>query len=383
MQQIRSLDGFRGLAALMVMWFHYFEFSHHSGNSTLAHWFQRFMNVGQGGVELFFVLSGFLITRILLSTRSDSRYLPRFYARRSLRIFPLYFGFLIIFAVNSLIVDGQLPVWGEHWYFWAFIQNLPYAFGWATDGPIHYWSLAVEEQFYFVWPFLVLLLSRKWLVRVGVVLLVMPIILRVILIPMGVDVYFLTLTRMDGLALGALLAIFEPQIVANRSALFGRFRLVLFVTVPLVIVGFALFGGQLNYWFRTVKFLAIAICGAMTLGMLLTCDDRHPLRRFFASRFMVFTGRLSFGLYVFQSLCFNIFENFVPGFNSLLRLPIAFAMLYGIAWLSFRYFESPILKYKCYFAYDREPKPEQSNEVESMVELSVGGELAKQRSATP
>lgn len=375
MQQIRPLDGFRGLAALMVMWFHYFHISHHLGDSTLAQWFHRFMNIGQGGVELFFVLSGFLITRILLATREDSRYMTRFYARRSLRIFPLYFGFLVIYAVSSHFLSGKAPAWGEHWYFWAFVQNLPYAFNWTVDGPTHYWSLAVEEQFYLVWPFLVAVLSRKWLIRVSMLLVALPLILRLILIPKGVDVYFLTVTRTDGLALGALLAVFEPQILGNKEVLLRRFKLGLMITLPLIVIGFALFGGHMQYWFRTVKFSLIAVCGASVVGILLTGDRTNLAHRIFSSRFMVFTGKISFGLYVFQTLSFEIFERIVPTFDSLIRLPVAFAMVYLVAWLSFRYFESPILRLKRHFDYDKKGKKQTSEE--STAILPTGGQNAE------
>ena len=356
MNQIRPLDGFRGLAALMVMWFHYFQVSHHSGDSPLAHSFQRFMNIGQGGVDLFFVLSGFLITRILLSTKGDSKYLRRFYARRSLRIFPLYFAFLVLFLLTASWLNGGTPLWSEHWYFWAFSQNIPQALGWPVNGPVHYWSLAVEEQFYLVWPFLVLALSKKWLVRVSVVLFVLPFVLRIILIPQGVDVYFLTITRTDGLALGALLALFEPGIVAGGAKYAHRFRVGLLIAVPLLAMGFVVFGGQMHFGFRTVKFTLISLCGALMVGLLLTANENSRFRRFFDNRFMVFTGRISFGLYVYQTLCFGIFDKLFQHYDSLLRLPVAFALVYLIAWMSFRWFETPILGLKRHFSYDK-PKP--------------------------
>ncbi len=157
----KELDGVRGIAALMIMTFHFFQPI--IPNTTTLIYINKFIKFGQTGVSLFFVLSGFLITRILLSTKEKSGYFLTFYIRRALRIFPLYYGFLIIyyFLINPYLYNASNLSFSTQFYYWFYLQNIADTFGWAANGPFHFWSLAVEEHFYLFWPLLVYYLNDK------------------------------------------------------------------------------------------------------------------------------------------------------------------------------------------------------------------------------
>ena len=158
-KHIPALDGVRAVAVLLVICFHFwqvFTYGPYSLVGKIAMW-------GQTGVDLFFVLSGFLITGILLDTKGSPSFLRNFYARRILRIFPLYYATLLtIYLIGPLFRWSAWVPENQSLWFWTYLQNLPMTFAPGhVAGPEHFWSLAVEEQFYMVWPFLVLRLDPQ------------------------------------------------------------------------------------------------------------------------------------------------------------------------------------------------------------------------------
>ena len=212
-----ELDGIRGIALLAVM------LSHGGGRYILqttlaAKLFAYAMVPGWAGVELFFVLSGFLITGILLKSKTAENYFSSFYARRFLRIFPIYYLVLTVGLLAAMHVswwNALLPVAGKtrfSYYFYA--QNWPMF--WPhhvflkTNGFGHFWSLAVEEQFYLVWPLVVWLLPENAILTLCTVGLVVALPLRVMMVhKFAYDFTSMALTtsRMDGLLVGVILAI--------------------------------------------------------------------------------------------------------------------------------------------------------------------------------
>jgi len=202
------LDGVRGLAILMVM-LHHFTPDHGAGILSVLH-------LGWVGVDLFFVLSGFLITGILFDAKGSANYFQNFYARRGLRIFPLYYGILllILFALpllqwlDVIHVPGldQVRVW-QPWL-WLHSSNLLLAWKgqWMLDSGVirmnHFWSLAVEEHFYLVWPVVVALFDRKSLMKIAAGVIIAALSLRAAFLPSGSTVcarkmygYSLTIAR--------------------------------------------------------------------------------------------------------------------------------------------------------------------------------------------
>ena len=163
-----ALDGVRGLAVLVVV-------IHNAGwlggptEQFILKLYSSVTSTGWIGVSLFFALSGYLITGILLDSRGKAGYFRSFYLRRTLRIFPLDYAFiaLVVFVAAPLAWDREWAsaVWRNQWSYWLYVSNWTQPFGISIHGITHLWSLAVEEQFYFIWPVLAWRLGRGGLVR--------------------------------------------------------------------------------------------------------------------------------------------------------------------------------------------------------------------------
>jgi len=206
-ERIAALDGVRGVAILLVLAMHSLYIGPFFGLDVMAHPYARIAWLGWSGVDVFFVLSGFLITGILVRTKGSPGYFRNFYVRRSLRIFPLYYlvVLLLMFAMQrpAISSDDYLP----HLLYY---QNFRYAFPHVGhDAALQVtWSLAIEEQFYLLWPALVWILSMRGLRVVCVLAIVGAVALRIWLVTRGFEgTHFLTPCRLDTLAAGALLAI--------------------------------------------------------------------------------------------------------------------------------------------------------------------------------
>lgn len=207
---VGALDGVRGLAILLVLVYHFGRSANSFGfsNPLLAA-----SEIGWLGVDLFFVLSGFLITGILYDSQRKPGYFRNFYARRALRIFPLYYGALVVVVLLSLAWPGA-GVWGTYSPGWLafYLTNVLLAVAGPESAGIlgHYWSLAIEEHFYLMWPFLVRWGSRRQLMAAAAAIILGALILRVVMVAQSVDpeaIYILTPGRMDALATGALCAL--------------------------------------------------------------------------------------------------------------------------------------------------------------------------------
>jgi peptidoglycan/LPS O-acetylase OafA/YrhL len=192
--RLTSLDGLRGLAVLSVVLFHTLRLQN---AGVFGEIWKRFHGSAWAGVDLFFVLSGFLITGILLDSRGQENYFRNFYARRTLRIFPLYYTVLAVALLVVPFVVGfpRLPaayprLLENQLWLWTYTQNyLQATTAHTLPGFGHFWSLAVEEQFYWFWPLVVCLLPRKALLRFClIVCAILPFIrLALILSGRGVD----------------------------------------------------------------------------------------------------------------------------------------------------------------------------------------------------
>ena len=213
-----ALDGLRGLAVLVVVWHNVPGVGGGVGHTLPAKVYFATAAAGWVGVTLFFALSGFLITGILLDTRDRPHAWRTFTVRRALRIFPLYYVALAT-AFLVLAPMGALPAWllsdesHQVWY-WTYLVNWSEPFGLGGPGFGHFWSLAVEEQFYLLWPLVALSLGSRRLAAVSAILVAVALGARVAILegPWTADVassaiYRFTICRWDALALGAIVAI--------------------------------------------------------------------------------------------------------------------------------------------------------------------------------
>lgn len=209
-KHVPVLDGIRGFAVAYVILYHFMprtlSLQYHSG--LLEAW-DTFWLMGWSGVDLFFVLSGFLITGILYKTQARPDYFRHFYIRRFLRIFPLYYLVLLVcLVVVPLVTRGPVPE-GAVWY-WLYLSNFDTELGIPMHAVLVVaWSLAIEEQYYLVYPALVWRLSYRHWVRLLIGLIVLSIGLRVVGHVGGFfqprQMYHFTLAHFDGIALGGLL----------------------------------------------------------------------------------------------------------------------------------------------------------------------------------
>ena len=321
-----ELDGLRAIAALMVMVFHFGPINY----------FPHIIIFGQTGVDLFFVLSGFLITTILLqSPHGDWSEVRKFYIRRSLRIFPLYYGSLFVL----IAVGWAAPLW-----YWFYLQNFPLAFAQIYLGPTHYWSLAVEEQFYLVWPFLVLFWPRRRLAAAMWAAVAVAIALRMALVPTHFIWFVFTPTRLDGLAGGGLLALLYLRGSLGRAK--GRMAGLLVFAIGLLAVQAATSHGNGLYWVEVTKFSASALLYACVIGLLITTKE-SPIHKFLRSSPMRGLGRVSYGLYVYHPFVFFMTKYaWVTRLHPLVQALVLFMIVYLISWLSWYGFEKRFVDLK-------------------------------------
>jgi peptidoglycan/LPS O-acetylase OafA/YrhL len=378
---IPALDGVRGMAILMVLLVHFV------GNMLPTNGVERSIvlvtGYGTYGVDLFFILSGFLITGILYDTHDKPDYFRNFYMRRVLRIFPLYYGVLaLVFFVAPLIPLLRGPtldhlVENQAWA-WLYAVNIHVAKHgeWSLSYIDHFWSLAVEEQFYFFWPLVVFLLARRprALIAMTLGLSLCAMAARLTGSLMGLSWFttgVLTPFRLDGLALGAFLA------VAARQPR-GLARLAQALPWVTTIVGGPLVATVV--WTRLVSRQGVEAVGAVRPALilvLLACllmwavmaPGRSAISRFFRSRPMVFLGTYSYGLYVYHHfISYYLSANSTElelarllgshGAAVALQAVLGASASLAVAYLSYELVEKRFLRLKRLFGTANEPAPQ-------------------------
>jgi peptidoglycan/LPS O-acetylase OafA/YrhL len=336
----------------------------------------RFASAGWIGVDLFFVLSGFLITGILVETRDSRHYLRNFYARRVLRIFPLYYGFLLLVLVvlPCFLAPASATSLkaGQIWH-WTYLSNVLYGrTGWPnSDLPNyflgHFWSLAVEEQFYIFWPLLVLLLGPKRLTRVCAGLVVLSVALRAGIALAGnpTAAYVLMPARMDAFAIGAALAVVAGE---RRGLETLRRHAPAIMVVSSVAVMSLFWRNGLDPEDLAVQLIGFTMLASFFAAMILFAITTSPSSRYNAvltNRILRFFGRYSYGIYVFHHplILFlrwcRVTATTVPAvfgshmFGQIAYMIIATSATVSVAYLSWHLVERRFLKMKSSFAYAR------------------------------
>jgi peptidoglycan/LPS O-acetylase OafA/YrhL len=313
---IAVLDGLRGLAILMVMFVHFV--GDETPRTAVERAIVKLANYGVWGVDLFFVLSGFLITGILYDAKTSPHYFRNFYVRRTLRIFPLYYGFLaVLFVVLPALPvpypSGLADAARHQAWLWTYTTNvyLAGAGSWALPYVSHFWSLAVEEHFYLLWPIVVLSCGRSALLKVCVAGVAVSLVLRCALSFAGasaIALVVLTPCRLDALCVGAFAAL------AVRTVGLGR---VAHAAAPslLALSALTVLVSAANATLSSLQSVALPVRGtlvALTFGALLVTSVAAPrtssTSRVLRSRAMRFFGKYSYSLYVFHGVVALAFQ---------------------------------------------------------------------------
>jgi peptidoglycan/LPS O-acetylase OafA/YrhL len=364
--RIPQLDGLRGIAILLVISLHYLNDASHGPFGSLLYRFGCAFRLGWAGVDLFFVLSGFLIGGILLDARESENYFQTFYLRRFFRILPIYYLWLALFivaaflfgsSVGTVYANDQSVVKLLPAYF-LFLQNylqLPFAsFAWLWLAVA--WSLGVEEQFYLVSPPLVRFLSIRKLKSVLIATLFVAPFLRVALYLLWSGgkfaMYVWMPCRADSLAIGVLAALLwrEGTIQAWYAAhrrhfhtLLGILALAMPFFIKWLFSPYAFWMGFVGY-----SWLALFFACLLLQGLL----EPHGIwGRFLNLAFLREMGRLSYCIYLIHllilGLCHSLILHKLPSIASVPAAGItllAFCLTYVLAALSWRYFEHPLLR---------------------------------------
>jgi peptidoglycan/LPS O-acetylase OafA/YrhL len=359
--RVPELDGIRATAIWMVLILHIFYgwVPAHYNFSPIPSFVMLIVGHGWLGVDLFFILSGFLITGILLGTKEKAHYFRNFYARRFLRIMPLYFAVVFVFFLcysryRSFLILSTV-----------FAANLADIFHIAVPhGPGVLWSLAIEEHFYLLWPLLVYLLDRRKLTILAISVVVITPIARGVAVAHGVStdaIYNYSWFRFDGLALGALMAVW---VRSSHACLRNSLRLagvLVGLAVAITIIGMpfgilqtkSVLGTALRYTQAQLPFASFLLVALALQGTRLTAALRSPPARL--------SGSLSYCIYLIHLAIGDGYQAMVRHFG--LRPSVVFGNLgeilvrgvfivlasFGIAILTKKYLEEPFLRLKRFF----------------------------------
>jgi peptidoglycan/LPS O-acetylase OafA/YrhL len=365
--RVPELDGVRAIAISMVLLTHaLFGYANPPGAlASVPKPVIQVINHGWLGVDLFFMLSGFLITGILLEARERPNYFRNFYARRVLRIMPLYFSVIFVWAVFYSHYGSYFILSSVFGANLSSLLHIP-----EPHGPGVLWSLAVEEHFYLVWPLIVLLLSRRSLFIASAAIFVLSPVLRGVFAARGMDpnvIYMLSWFRFDGLAAGAMIAMWVRSPYADRSSA-RRISAALVAAMLAITVFGARFGvlethsvlaAALRYTQAYLGFGSLFVLTVAYRGTRLTAPLRWPAMRLI--------GTLSYCLYLIHLSIGDGYEFLVGTYGSsqvaalgptgavLARTFVMIGLSIAVALLSRRYLEEPFLALKDRFASDRPP----------------------------
>ena len=347
-----ALDGLRGIAILLVICCHNFDFL-------------PYFEFGRVGVDLFFVLSGFLITDILLKTREKKNFLRNFYLRRVLKIFPVYYGALLLFFIIAPIFQNAQVQYNYYQsnqpFLWLHLQNwLQYIHIQPEDSMVlsHFWSLSVEAQFYLIWPLMVLVVTNTRLLSQILILVVVICVLARFSSwsyfgAGSANFYFQHITRLDGICIGSLIAIWRLSSydqTKKRVLQLGLITLILQIilfAVSKTLVTFPHFAFT-GYTFIAASFGTIVFFAA---------EKRNFLSKIVLENAVIrFIGRISYGLFVFHWPILAMFKiyllknladsgfSYQSGYLAISLLALATTVF--ISLISYYFFEKKILALK-------------------------------------
>jgi peptidoglycan/LPS O-acetylase OafA/YrhL len=340
--RIYRLDGVRAIAIALVV----------------AHHFD-FLPLGWTGVHLFFVLSGMLITGILRQSRDERGYWCPFYLKRATRILPP-----MLIAILSAAAYFSIPWRKVGLYYIFFAANFAETLYRGESKTLAVmWSLAVEEQFYFLWPFAVRFLNRRQLIRLLIVILAVEPIGRALATPSfstSWPIFFLTPFQLDGLAAGCLLSLIFESATATDWL---RLRCVKLLFMSLFV--FSVFSllprfhrADNSILFNSLGYSLVVAIAACFIAFILLRPD-NVASRILSSSGIVFVGMISYGIYLFHPLVMELAGELlktVGFYHQRTMAPVTIAAIVAISWLSFRFYEQPIIRWGRYKAAEHQRK---------------------------
>ncbi len=358
MQYVRNLDGVRGLAIALVMVFHY----------------NYFFAFGWVGVQLFFVLSGYLITTILLESkhRKLGDYLKRFYWRRTLRIFPIYYIYLALVTVWYFTFHRPVDFPMTAPWLFSYSYNLyPLFKGFKFDVFFtHFWSLCIEEQFYLLWPLLIFFLTVRQLRIVLIFFLLGAPLVRYWLgqylletqVPhdfIGQIIYRFTFSQWDSFAYGASIPVFGLSSRIHNPARWLAIIVIMMLIIgainyqSLEVQGIAVSPTSLGYSIGIIEnfqhvwsYSVLGFAAMATILFGLRSTGNSLADKILGNKMMVFLGKISYGLYIYHWVIWMTFNKFLMGQPALvlaLGFILFIAVCIGTAYGSYMLIERPLL----------------------------------------
>ena len=333
--RLLQLDALRAFAILAVL------YEHWSGG------FRDWLPIGGGtlGVDLFFTLSGFLITGILLqdiAERGDApgRVIRGFYIRRFSRLAPAFYSVLLILAL--LGIGGIASSWPWHV---TYLSNFYMAMG-GTVSVL--WTLSVEEQFYLLWPMVLLVTPRRWLVGVGIAMIAMSAVSKLIALAFGYWLSFYLLPwQLDCLGAGCLLAILSFRNgKRNQFEWFTKKRSAVFAAAAVVAISLAVIDWYIHRGGMTRFFFVNPLCAVFMAWLTLMSARGWTgfMGRIFDSPILQYIGRISYGIYLVHNWMPDIVEKIFGPLPKYQATPIVVGLTFGVCALSWRFFEQPLIR---------------------------------------
>lgn len=371
--RIKELDGLRGIAVILVMALHLFKRAAYFTEHPVLETFTQFTTVGWVGVDIFFTLSGFLITSILLKSKTDEHYFRNFYVRRVLRIFPLYYAaiaFVLLFAPKvepefTEQLGTALPIMLLYQQNWALLFKDFH----ITQYLGITWSLAIEEQFYLIWPFIVYKLDREKLVKFSVGYIIVCILGRALGTLLWHDLgqastffYYTSFARFEEMLFGGLLAVFLTYDGAHEKV--RRYAL------PLFLLSFAVFvllhilslPGSPHPEHASLPltlggYTTAALFTLGLIGIFVTHPPQNIFRRIFGNSILTFFGKYSYSMYLFHMtaalILLDVFwHSELRGWKPYVLYPLTtYIVTVIIALLTWNVLEKHMLGLKKFFEY--------------------------------
>jgi peptidoglycan/LPS O-acetylase OafA/YrhL len=375
--RIKELDGLRGVAVIVVMALHIFKRASYFTTHPILLAITKLTSVGWVGVDIFFALSGFLITSILLRAKQEEHYFRNFYVRRVLRIFPLYYAALAVLLLFAPKIEPEftkqlniaLPVLLLYQQNWAILFkdfHLTQYLGIT-------WSLAIEEQFYLIWPLVVFFLNRQRLLKASIGYIVLSLTVRILctlfwgnLGDVSRFFYYASFARFEEMLFGALLAVFltgegsrEPVRRYSLPVFIGSF--LGFAALCLMSLPGSMHPEYTNYPLTIGGYTTAALFTTGLVGVFITHPVQDVLRRFFQNPILTFFGKYSYSMYLFHVaaalVLLDIFwhgelRGWKPYF---LYIITTYSVTVLISLLTWNLLEKHMLGLKKYFEYKNPP----------------------------